>query len=311
MQPLQDLAVEWLTAQGAVLSAYDDGFPADADEVEALIYYSVHIDKPLLDRLPALRVIGKRGAGVDTVDLAETERRGILVTNVGAGGNASSVCEQALTLLMAATRDVPRRDAFTRAGNFTGRFGLPLFEEVGGSRMGIMGAGNIGRRLIAMLRNGLDCKIGVYDPYAKTDDLQVRQFDELGDMFSWADNVIIAAPLTEESRDSVGRHELALLGPQGVVVVISRGGIVNEAELAAALLDGDIRAAGVDVYDHEPPAADHPFYNVPNIVLSPHVAGASRQSRDRTSLMCAQQVWALLHGEPAPLVNAQPWLAIQ
>ena len=224
MQPLPDVAIEWLTAQGADLSWYDDGWPADADEVEALIYYSVHIDKPLLDKLPALRVIGKRGAGVDTLDLAEIERRGIVVTNVGAGGNASSVCEQALTLLMAATRDVVRRDAFTRAGNFTRRFELPLYEEVGGSRVGIMGAGNIGRRLIEILHNGLDCKIGVYDPYAKTDDLPVRRFDELGDMFSWADNVIIAAPLTEESRGSVGRHELALLGPQGVVVVISRGG---------------------------------------------------------------------------------------
>jgi D-3-phosphoglycerate dehydrogenase / 2-oxoglutarate reductase len=311
MQPLPDVAIEWLTAQGANLSWYDDGWPADADEVEALIYYSVHIDKPLLDRLPALRVIGKRGAGVDSLDLAEADRRGIQVTNVGAGGNASSVCEQALTLLMAATRDVVRRDAFTRAGNFTHRFELPLYEEVGGSRVGIMGAGNIGRRLIEILRGGLACEIGVFDPYAQADDLRVRQFDELGAMFEWADNVIIAAPLTDESRGSVGRRELALLGPQGVVVVISRGGIVDESALAAALREGDIRAAGVDVYDHEPPAADHPFYDVPNIVLSPHVAGASRQSRNRTSLMCAQQVWALLHGQPAPVIDTQPWLASQ
>lgn len=128
-----------------MLSAYD-GWPGDADEVEALICYSVPIDKPLMDRLPALRVIGKRGAGVDTLDLDEIVRRGIKVTNVGAGGNANSVCEQALTLLMAATRDVVARDAFTRAGNFLHRFELPLYQEVAGSRVGIMGAGQIGRR---------------------------------------------------------------------------------------------------------------------------------------------------------------------
>ena len=309
MQPLPTVAVDWLAAQGAVLSAYDDGWPADADEIEALIYYSVPIDKPLLDRLPALRVIGKRGVGVDTLDLAEIVRRGIKVTNVGAGGNANSVCEQALTLLMAATRDVVARDAFTRAGNFSHRFELPLYQEVAETRIGIMGAGEIGRRMTAILHGGLGCEIGVYDPYASTDDLPVVRFDELAAMFEWADNVIIAAPLTDESRGSVGRRELALLGPQGVLVIVSRGGIVDEAALAGALRDNDIRAAGVDVYDGEPPADDHPFFGLPNIVLSPHVAGASKQSRDRTSLMVAQQVWALLHGQLAQLIDTQPWLA--
>jgi D-3-phosphoglycerate dehydrogenase / 2-oxoglutarate reductase len=309
LQPLPSLATDWLVAQGAELSLYDDGWPADADRIEALLYYSVRVDRELMDRLPALRVIGKRGAGVDTVDLAEADRRGIQVTNVGAGGNANSVSEHALALLMAATRDVVARDAFTRAGNFRRRFELPLYQEVAGSRMGIMGAGQIGRRLTAILHGGLGCEIGVFDPYAPTDDLPARRFDDLAEMFAWADNAIVAAPLTPESRGAVGARELRLLGSEGVLVVSSRGGIVDEAALAAALRAGDIRAAGVDTYDGEPPADDHPFFGLPNIVLSPHVGGASRRSRDNVSLMVAQQVWELLHGRPAPLVGAQPWLA--
>jgi D-3-phosphoglycerate dehydrogenase len=313
MQELPDSSIDFLRQQGAqVLFAYEsDDWRASAAEVRALIYYSVKIDKQLLDTLPALEVIGKRGAGVDSLDLDEALARGIRVTNVGAGGNANAVSENALTLLLAATRGVVTRDAFTRAGHFTGRFGLRLVQEISGTRMGIVGAGNIGRRTADILRAGYQCEIGFYDPFLAPEvaaGLDARIFDDLGELFDWSANVIVAAPLTPRTRNMVGAAQLRRLGPEGVLVIASRGGIVDEAALVAALSSGDIRAAGTDVYDGEPPAPDHPFFALDNIVLMPHVGGASQQAREGSSLTCCRQVVALLNGGDAPLVGAQLWL---
>ncbi|BCB91272.1 2-hydroxyacid dehydrogenase [Phytohabitans suffuscus] len=309
MQPLPDNATAWLREQGAELVLADEAgaWREHAAAVRALVYYSVPVDKPLLDLLPALEVIGKRGAGVDTVDLAEVAARGIKLTNVGAGGNATSVAEHALTLLLAATREVPVRDRATREGRFRQRFEMPLVNELSGSRLGVVGAGHIGRRVAEMCRNAFGCEIGFYDPYGAP--AAGTMFPTLGVLLEWADNAIVAAPLTGESRGMIGRPELRLLGPEGVVVIISRGGIVDEDALAEALVAGEVRGAATDVYDREPPRDDHPLFGLPGIVLSPHVAGGTRQSRERTSLTVCQQVWALLNGAEAPLVGAQPWLA--
>jgi D-3-phosphoglycerate dehydrogenase / 2-oxoglutarate reductase len=313
MQELPAVAVDWLRAQGEELFlAYaDDGWRAAADRIRALIYYSIPIDKPLMDALPALEIIGKRGAGIDSIDLHEASARGLRITNVGAGGNADSVAEHALMLLLAATRSLVTRDAATRQGRFSERFDMPVVNEITGSRVGIVGAGHIGTRVAAICANAFQCEIGFYDPYV--DDESARQrggarFDSVAALFGWADSGVVAAPRTPESEGMIGAAELAALGPEGVLVIVSRGGIVNESALVEALRRNTIRAAATDVYATEPPPRDHPFFELDNIILTPHVAGASAAARDRTSLMVCQQVHALLHGREAPLVDAQPWL---
>lgn len=313
MQPLPAIALEYLRAESAdVLLAYDgDDWKARAADIRALVYYSVKVDRALVDQLPALEVIGKRGVGIDTIDLSVTSARGIRITNIqGEDGNAASVAEHSLALLMATRRRIPERDAFTRRGEFAHRMRLPLCNEVSGSRVGIVGAGNIGRRIGDMLAAAFGCPIGYYDPYISAERAQAFQatrFDQVTPLFEWADNVIVAAPLTPESRNLIGRRELALLGPQGVLVVISRGGIVNERDLAAALTAEQIWGAGLDVYDGEPPAADNPLFACDTVVLTPHVAGATQESRERTSLGICRQVIALLRGGEAPLAD-QEWL---
>lgn len=313
MQPLQPAAMEWLAQQDIPVVTHDEegAWRSHAEDIEALIYYSVKIDRPLLDQLPHLRFIGKRGAGIDSIDLDEVRRRGIQITNVGAGGNATSVAEHAMTLLFGSIRQLPQRDAFAREGRFLGRFGLPLVEEVSGARIGILGAGQIGRKLIGMLHDGFGSELGVFDPYLPDEvasTLPVTMFDDVSALCDWAQHVIVAAPLTDESRHLIGRDQLRLIGSRGVIVICSRGGIVDESALAAAVDAGEIWGAATDVYDDEPPADDHPFFSRPDIVLTPHVAGASLRSRDNASVMVCQQVCALLRGEDAPIVNAQPWL---
>lgn len=310
-QPLPVVATAWLAEQGAeLLFGYEDEtWRSVAGSIRGLIYYSIPMDKPFLDALPALEVIGKRGAGIDTVDLAEVERRGILITNV-AGANSNSVSEHAVMLLFAATRGVVLRDRVTRAGDFETRFQLPLVNEVAGSTLGLIGYGNIGQRIAEIMRGGFECEIGYYDPYHLVADGEPEavRFETLGELMRWADNAVVAAPLTPETRSMVGGTELELLGPDGVLVVISRGGIVDEDALFAALSEGVIRGAGIDTYDHEPPRKDHPLFTLDNVILTPHVAGASGTSRERSSLLVCERVWALLNGEDAPVVGTQEWL---
>lgn len=314
MQPLPASSLEYLRSRSVrVLLAYEnDAWRALAAEVDALIYYSIPVDRSLLDGLPNLRVIGKRGVGIDTVDLDITRSRGILVTNIqGEDGNAVSVAEHAVALLLGARRQIVIRDAFTRSGNFVGRHTLPHGHEVTRSRVGLVGAGHIGRQVGNMLRHGFGCVVGYYDAYLEATtaaEFGGTAFTTLAELFEWADNVIVAAPLTSETRGMIGAKELRLLGPEGVLVIISRGGIVDERTLAAALMAGEISAAGVDVYDGEPPAADNPLFGCDTAVLTPHVAGATEESRERTSLAVCRQVLALLLGGEAPLAD-QPWLA--
>lgn len=313
MQPIPTAAIDWLRDRGAeTILGWEEDWRAKADTIRGLVYYSICVDRELLDALPALEVIGKRGAGVDTVDLEEAARRGIRITNiVGADGNANTVAEHAMMLLVAATRSVLVADRFVRAGRFRERMSLPLVEEISGSRIGILGVGQIGSRIAAMCRDGFQCELGVYDPYLPEErarELGAEAFADVHGLADWAANLVIAAPLTAETRGLVGLDDLRALGPRGVVVVSSRGGIVDEQALAEAVRSGAIRGAGIDVYSPEPPADDNPLFGLDGVVLTPHVAGASRTSRERTSLMVCQQVWSLLHGGDAPLVGDQPWL---
>lgn len=312
MQPISEPAIDWLRDQNAdlVFGYEGDGWRDRADEIRAMIFYTTRIDRELLDALPALEVIGKRGAGIDTVDTSAVTERGIKLTNAGVGGNASSVAEHAVTLLLAATRFIPARDALVRQGEFRQRFDLKLVREVAKTRLGILGGGHIGRLVAELLSGGFGCKVGVHDPYldpSVAKEFADVSFETVAQLLEWSDNVVIAAPLTTETSSMIGLQELRLLGPDGVLVVASRGGIVDEDALVTALRDGVICAAGIDAFDGEPPRDDHPLFELDNAVLTPHVAGGSAESRERTSLVVVQQVWTLLNGGDAPLVSDQPW----
>jgi D-3-phosphoglycerate dehydrogenase / 2-oxoglutarate reductase len=309
-QPLPAVATDWLRAQGAeLLLGYEsDAWRSHADEIRAIVYYSIPIDKAFMDSLPKLEIIGKRGAGVDRIDLKEATRRNIRITNV-AGANSTAVSEHAVMLLFAATRGVILRDGVTRAGRFEERFDLPLCKEISATNLGLIGFGNIGRRVAGICQSGFGCAIGFYDPYVDGSTVadDVIRFDDLAGLLGWADNAIVVAPLTPETRGMIGLPELEMLGPDGVIVIVSRGGIVDEDALAESLARGSIRGAGIDVYDHEPPREDHPLFALENVVLTPHVAGATDTSRDQSSLLTCQRVWALLHGGDAPIVGRESW----
>lgn len=260
------------------------------------------IDAELLDAAgPSLRVVANMAVGHDNIDVAACADRGITVTNTP-GVLDEATADLAFALLLAASRRVVEADAFVRSGEpWSWRPDLFVGLDVSsGATLGIVGLGRIG---LAMARRAraFDMRI-VATPSRSAGDEAARLGVEtlpLPDLLATADVVSLHCPLTPDTRHLIGAEELRLMGPDSVLVNTARGPIVDEAALAAALADGTIGAAGLDVFENEP--AVHPdLLTLPNVVLLPHIGSAGRATRDRMAILAIDNARAVLAGEPAP-----------
>jgi D-3-phosphoglycerate dehydrogenase len=229
-----------------------------------------------IDRMPALELAGALGAGYENLALDHARERGIALCN-GAGVNADCVADHALALLLAAVRAVPQFDAACRSGVW--RDALPMRPTVTGRRLGIVGYGHIGEK-VARRAAGFGMELGYHNRKPREGAL-ARYFDTLMALAQWSDFLVIATPGGTQTKHLVDRAVLDALGPQGFLVNVSRGSVVDTAALAVALQSGVLGGAGLDVYEGEPqpPAA---LIGLDNIVLTPHVAGTSPDVRTAT-----------------------------
>ncbi|MFI5625540.1 2-hydroxyacid dehydrogenase [Nocardioides sp. NPDC051685] len=260
------------------------------------------VDAELLDAAgPSLRVVANMAVGHDNIDVAACAARGITVTNTP-GVLDEATADLAFALLLAASRRVVEADAFVRSGEpWSWRPDLFVGLDVSsGATLGIVGLGRIG---LAMARRAraFDMRI-VATPSRSAGDEAARLGIEtlpLPDLLVASDVVSLHCPLTPDTRHLIGAEELRAMGPGSVLVNTARGPIVDEAALAAALADGTIGAAGLDVFENEP--AVHPgLLTLPNVVLLPHIGSAGRATRDRMAMLAIDNARAVLAGEPAP-----------
>ncbi|MCJ2123563.1 2-hydroxyacid dehydrogenase [Methylobacterium sp. J-077] len=230
------------------------------------------IPASLIAALPNLGIICAQGAGYEGVDCDAAGARGIVITH-GPGVNADCVADHALALLLAALRDVPRFDAAVRAGQW--REGGTARPSAYGKRAGILGLGGIGRR-IANRCAGFDMEIRYHSRRA-VPDVAWTYMPSVEDLCAWADVLFVALPGGAATRHSVGRSAIAALGPAGFLVNVGRGTVVDTAALVEALGTGQLAGAGLDVIEGEPdvPAA---LRALPNVVLTPHIAGRSPEA---------------------------------
>ena len=225
-----------------------------------------------IDALPHITLICALGAGYENIAVAHAKARGIVVAN-GAGTNDDCVADHAMGLLIAAVRGIPRLDGLTRQGVW--RTALPLPPNVSHKRLGIIGLGTIGKK-IAQRALGFEMEIGYHNRSARTD-VPHRYFADVAALADWADFLIVATPGGAGTQHLVNAAVLDALGPRGVVVNIARGSVIDTAALAAALREGRVAAAGLDVYESEPaPPAE--LVGLDNVVLTPHVAGWSPEA---------------------------------
>lgn len=248
-----------------------------------------------MDAVPKLRIIAAQGAGTENIDLAGARERGIAVTN-GAGTNASCVADHAFALLLSLVREIPAIDRLARSTEWASLRGdRPAISR---KRLGIVGFGGVGQ-FIARRATGFDMDVAYHSrrPVAGS---PLRHIPELLELARISDFLVLACPGGPATRHMVDAEVLEALGPSGYLVNVARGSVVDTSALIAALRSGTIAGAALDVYENEP-GVPWILWDVPRLVLTPHLAGAAPEVRDEQIDLATRNFTAFFAG--APLVN--------
>lgn len=272
-------------------------------EADALLIRTQPLSAETVAKADRLRIVSRHGVGYDAVDVAALTARGIPLAVCG-DVNSYSVAEHACMMILACAKRAVRADASVRHGPWGWRNTLES-QDLRGRSLLIAGFGRIGRH-VAQMMAGFGMDIRAYDPWLSRHgwpDGPVAAMDDLAEALAWADVVSISAPKGE--RPLIGAPELAMMKPGAILVNTARGGIVDEGALADALRSGHLGAAGLDVFEQEPPAPDHPLLQFDQLILSPHIAGVTEGAAERMAIGSAQNILDFLSGtlDPDLIVN--------
>lgn len=275
---------DWVDRRAELLAALPS---ADA----LIVRNRTQVDAALLDSAPRLRVVGRLGVGLDNIDVESCKARGIRVIPA-TGANARSVAEYVVTTAAMLLRGAYQSSGEVVQGKWP-RARLSEGRETLGKTLGLIGFGDIGRQTAA-LAQAFGMRVVAHDPMLRDDDpvwqrsgVAPRGLDAL---LAEADAVSLHVPLVPATRHLLDARRLAAMRPGAVLINTARGGVVDEAALAAALREGHLAGAALDVFEREPLPAGSPLDGVPNLVLTPHIGGVTREANARVSMMIAQQV---------------------
>jgi len=275
----------------------EDQLIADIAGYQALVVRSsTTVTSRVIEAADQLQVIGRAGVGVDNIDVDAATQRGILVVNAP-DGNTVAAAEHTIAMMMALARHIPRADCSLRTGHWERRQFLGV--EVTGKTLGVVGLGRIGREVVRRGR-GLQMDVLAYDPYVSNEQAQrlgIRICD-LTQLLKESDFVTVHVPLTEDTHDMIGPHELELLKPTAFLINCARGGIVDEGALHTALEAGQLAGAALDVFVEEPPF-DNPLTAHPKVIVTPHLGASTREAQVAVAVDVARQILDVLDGRPA------------
>ena len=262
---------------------------AAVQNAEAMIVRSdTKVTADLLQQPGKLKAVVRAGAGVDTIDVPAATRLGIIVMNTP-GANTISTAEHTITLMMALARRVAEADAGLRAGRWDRSKLVGI--QLAGKTLGVIGLGRIGRE-VARRAQGLDMNIIGYDPVMATERAQQLGIDavrSLDQMLPHIDILTVHTPMSDDTRDMIGKEQIAMMKPGSRILNCARGGIVNEAALEEALKSGHIAGAALDVFVEEPPG-DHPLLKFPNVVATPHLGASTKEAQENVAREAAELV---------------------
>lgn len=311
-QKIPAAGLEKLSAAGheVIVSEADGALPKaelvaklrqlDPDAVLCLLTDT--IDDEVLAAAPRARIFANYAVGFDNIDLEAAKRRNIVVTNTP-DVLTEAVAEHAAALILALGRRVVEADRFMREHRYTGWDPLLLLGmEFKGKTLGVAGTGRIGKRTAEIMHHGFGMNVAYFDRQpnqAFEAELTATFMPDIGSLLATADVISIHLPLTDDTRHLIDTAALASMKPTALLINTARGPIVDEAALAAALQAGTIAGAALDVFEHEP-EADPALLPLQNVILTPHIASATHEARDRMSIMAADNILAVLAGS-APL----------
>src|SRR3954449_7408433 len=293
-------------AVAAPILAEAHAYQVGAARDEIAPHFHVHAD--LLKRAPNLLIVSSNGAGFDPVDVDACTAAGVVVLNQS-GGNANSVAEHALGMLLTLSKRILEADRALRRERGVNRNAL-IGNEANGKTIGIVGLGNVGRRIAELCKGLLHMKVLAYDPYLTAEEMTDRGGEkvELDDLLRRSDYVSISCPLTRDNRGMIGAREFSLMQPHAFFITTARGFIHDEDALLEALRARKIAGAGLDVWAKEPPPPDHPLLQFDAVVASPHTAGVTKEARENMGRIAAEQVLAALDGKRPPrIINPEVW----
>jgi len=255
-----------------------------------------NVSAELMDKLPKLEIIANFGVGYDSIDTAAAKQRNIRVTNTPNVLN-DAVAELTLGLMIGLARRIPQADQFVRQGKWTPSSGFGLLSELNGKTVGILGLGRIGKE-IAVRCQAMKMRV-VYHGRNKQGDEPYVYYDNLVEMARDSDWLVLIAPGGKGTDKIVSREVLEALGPEGFLVNVARGTLVDEAAMLELLQSKKLGGAGLDVFEKEP-AMDAGFYALDNVVLSPHQGSATHQTRNKMGDLVVANIVAHFAGEPLP-----------
>ena len=302
---LQDIVVSQalpgMEVTSASLSLGDDKKAELAAAADFLVLWPARISEQVFRAAKKCKLVQLLSAGYDQVDLSLARELGIPVANNG-GANSVAVAEHTMLLILACYRRLVHYANLVKDGGWREiRDRKPDVYELEGKTVGLIGFGNIARKVAKMLK-GFDARVQYFDKYAtvtaaEQGERQAKSVS-LEELLRTSDVVSIHVPLTAETRDMVGKAELDLMKSSAIIVNTSRGGIINEPALAEALNTGSIAAAGLDVLDHEPPQRDDPLLKADNLILTPHNAGPTMESLAKRAANAFQNIQRVVDGQP-------------
>jgi D-3-phosphoglycerate dehydrogenase len=266
----------------------------------------------LMGACKQLKVIGRHGVGLDTVDIPAATRLGVAVVHAP-GSNSQAVAEHALMLMLVCVKRTLLIDKMTRGGDWGAKrraAGNAPNTELAGKTLGIVGVGNVGRR-VAKFAGAIGMRVLGYDKYVPDDEVRRRgpePVKSLEALLPQVDVLTCHTPLTPETRHMINEKTLALMKPSAIYVNTSRGPVQEEHALFEALTRGRLAAAGLDVWEEEPTPRDNPLLNLENVVCSSHVAGVTREATRQAAMQVCGEMLRVLRGEqPDVLVNPDVW----
>lgn len=293
---LDQRAPDWLEV---VVATDRDSYMRDLPGSDVLLHVLEPVTADQIEVAPRLRLIQKLGVGVNTIDLEAASSHGVAVANMP-GTNTAAVAEMTIGLMIAALRRIPSLDRATRegAGWMLDSAMVDETGEISGKTVGIIGYGAVGARLKRILE-AMEARV-VVASRRSIDDPLVTQIS-IDELIREADIISLHVPLTDQTRQMIGRPQFDAMKPGAVFVNTARGGLVDEAALVAALTNGTLRAAALDVYEGEPVDDASPLLELSNVVLAPHIAWLTPETLERSVEVAYENCRRLRDGEP--LVN--------
>jgi D-3-phosphoglycerate dehydrogenase len=285
----------------------------DADGL--IVRSETKVTAQLLEACARLRVIGRAGVGVDNIDVGAATEAGVVVMNAP-DGNTMTTAEHTLALLLALARRVPQGNASLKAGRWDRK--KYVGTELRGKTLGVVGLGRIGR-VVASRALGFEMKVVAFDPFVAPEQLRDTEIElaPLEEVFSRADFVTVHTPLTPETRGIIGAREFALMKKGVYVINCARGGLIDERALRDAIKEGRVAGAALDVFEEEPPPADHALVALEEVVSTPHLGASTKEAQEGVAVTVAEQMrdffltGAVRGAVNVPAVGAQELKALE